>query len=109
MSEKDFIERQLIKLNRKYGKDELVQTLKSKLSEKEIQIGILKDEIQYYKEELEKLKRFKHLDEQTLKETKKEHLYNQQKQVNKALQKKLSLAKATQKELAIRLSKLENK
>lgn len=40
----DFYEDVLVKLHRKYGKDELVLALKKQISEKDIEIGILKSE-----------------------------------------------------------------
>jgi hypothetical protein len=51
----DYFDRVLIKLKRQYKSDEVVNALSKKLSEKEIQIGILKDEIEYYKAELKTL------------------------------------------------------
>jgi hypothetical protein len=41
----DFYDRTLIRLKRQYSKDEVVAALIKKLSETEITVGILKDEI----------------------------------------------------------------
>lgn len=48
----DFFDRALIKLNRKYGKDELVLSLKKEIKDKDIEIGSLKSEIDSLTEEL---------------------------------------------------------
>ena len=49
----DFYDRTLIRLKRQYSKDEVVAALIKKLSETEINVGILKDEIDYLKSELQ--------------------------------------------------------
>ena len=45
----DYIDRILIKLKRKYGKDELVATLIKQIKEDQIKIGQLSSEIDYLK------------------------------------------------------------
>lgn len=52
----DFINRTVLKLNRKYGKDELVAYLAKQLSEKDVEIGKLTSELQHLNSELEKVK-----------------------------------------------------
>ena len=49
----DYIDRTLIKLKRKYGKDELVATLIKQIKEDNIKIGQLSSEIDYLRNELE--------------------------------------------------------
>ena len=49
----DFYDRTLIRLKRQYSKDEIIAALIKKLSETEITVGILKDEIDYLKSELQ--------------------------------------------------------
>ena len=52
----DYIDRTLIKLKRKYGKDELVASLIKQIKEDQIKIGQLSSEIDYLKNELESKK-----------------------------------------------------
>jgi len=49
----DYIDRTLIKLKRKYGKDELVASLIKQIKEDQIKIGQLSSEIDYLRNELE--------------------------------------------------------
>jgi len=52
----DFIKRTVIKLQRAYGKDELVAHLNKKISEKDIEIGALKAENKLLRKLVSKLR-----------------------------------------------------
>ena len=52
----DYIDRTIIKLKRKYGKDELVATLIKQIKEDQVLIGQLSSEIDYLRNELESKK-----------------------------------------------------
>ena len=53
MNNKDkFIDRTILKLNRKYGKDELVACLNKQIKDKDFEIGQLKSEIDHLKHNL---------------------------------------------------------
>lgn len=57
MSNKDYVDSVLIKLKRKYYKDEVVAALYKKLSERDIEIGKLKSELQHKQHEIKKLEK----------------------------------------------------
>lgn len=57
MKDKDFQDKVLIKLNRKYGKDELVATKDKKISELEIELGKCKSYIDELEDSNKKLQR----------------------------------------------------
>jgi hypothetical protein len=77
----DYIERTILQLRREYGKDELVAALIKQVSEREIEIGKLKAEIDEANDKVEKirakiiLERKKKVDVAAEKEIKKEELY----------------------------------
>jgi uncharacterized small protein (DUF1192 family) len=71
----DFYDRTLIRLRRQYSKDEVVAALIKKLSETEINVGILKDEIDYLKSELQSDKEQKEIIRATKIEARKDELY----------------------------------
>lgn len=75
MSKKDYIERTLIKLKREYGKDELVSTLLKQISEKDIELGKLRSEIDYLQNELEIDKEQKEINRTARVEARKDELY----------------------------------
>jgi len=52
----DFVDNVLIKLKRKYGKDEVISALAKQLTDKDVEIGKLKSEIDYLNSELEEKK-----------------------------------------------------
>ena len=71
----EFIERTVLRLNRIHEADELVKYYIKKVSEKDVQIGILNGEIQELKDlisEAEKMHQAKH---EATKETRKEDMY----------------------------------
>jgi len=58
MDKKDFIERSLVKLKRKYGKDELVMSLIKRIKQIELENGILKSEVDELNYKLEEISSF---------------------------------------------------
>ena len=77
----DYIERTILQLRREYGKDELVAALIKQVSEREIEIGKLKAEIDEANDKVEKirakiiLERKKKVDVAAEKEIKTDELY----------------------------------
>jgi Asp-tRNA(Asn)/Glu-tRNA(Gln) amidotransferase B subunit len=77
----DYIERTILQLRREYGKDELVAALIKQVSEREIEIGKLKAEIDEANDKVEKIRarliseRKKKIDIAAEKEIKKDELY----------------------------------
>lgn len=77
----DYIERTILQLRREYGKDELVAALIKQISEREIEIGKLKAEIDEANDKVEKIRsrliseRKKKIDVSAEKEIKKDELY----------------------------------
>lgn len=77
----DYIERTILQLRREYGKDELVAALIKQVSEREIEIGKLKAEIDEANDKVEKirakiiLERKKKVDVAAETEIKKDELY----------------------------------
>lgn len=77
----DYIERTILQLRREYGKDELVAALIKQVSEREIEIGKLKAEIDEANDKVEKAKsrviaeRKKKIDVSAEREIKKDELY----------------------------------
>jgi hypothetical protein len=74
----DFYDRTLLRLKRRYSKDETVAALIKKLSETEINVGILKDEIDYLKSELQSDKDQKEIIRAARIEVKDSELYKMQ-------------------------------
>jgi Asp-tRNA(Asn)/Glu-tRNA(Gln) amidotransferase B subunit len=77
----DYIERTILQLRREYGKDELVAALIKQVSEREIEIGKLKAEIDEANDKVEKIRarliseRKKKVDVSAEREIKKDELY----------------------------------
>jgi septal ring factor EnvC (AmiA/AmiB activator) len=77
----DYIERTILQLRREYGKDELVAALIKQISEREIEIGKLKAELDEANDKVDKIKariimeRKKKIDIAAEKEIKKDELY----------------------------------
>jgi hypothetical protein len=117
-NESAFIDRAVIRLYREYSKDELVATLSKNLKEKDIEIGKLKsaiDELEYIKSELsQEVQRLSHItkakkqnDKTTLKDVRKEELYNLLLNRNRNLQEINNRLRKNNKELAVQISKLK--
>jgi hypothetical protein len=107
----DFFDRALIKLNRKYGKDELVLSLKKEIKDKDIEIGSLKSEIDFLTDELsskkQQLKLKKEIDKAASIELRKEKQYQQILTENKNNQKTIRTFRKEKEELIIRLAKTQ--
>lgn len=84
----DFIERTLIRLRREYSKDEVVSALSKQISEKDVEIGQLKSEIEHLNHLLRQKEDETALNREARKEAKKELLYKQQLNTIQALQNK---------------------
>ena len=102
---KGYIDRSLIKLHRKYGKDELVQSLEKQLSEKNVEIGQLKAEIDHLTNELTSKQIDKELNDEITRETRKEELYKNILDRNKALSKRNKELAKFRDELLSKLNK----
>jgi hypothetical protein len=83
MEKKDYIERTLIKLKRKYSKDELVSVLIKQISEKDIEIGKLSSEVDYLQNELQIDKEQKEINRLAKVEARKKELYRIQVENNR--------------------------
>ena len=68
----DYLDNVLIKLRRQYSADETVAALSKRLTEKDIEIGQLKAELDYLNNE------GKDLDREVYRQLRKEELYNEQ-------------------------------
>lgn len=85
LTEQTYIDRTVIKLRRKYGKDELVATLSKQLSEKDVEIGKLNSEIAHLEHELNDQNASKELIQQVREKVKREELYKNILSLNKQL------------------------
>ena len=108
MQKKDYIDRTIIKLRRKYSKDELVSALNNQLRQKDMEIGKLNSEIDYLENNEEilqkeiialknKLKFHEDIRESAKIEARKEELYKIQLAENKKLRKELKSLRHTTK------------
>lgn len=120
MPEKDYINRTIIKLRRKYGKDELVAALNTQLSEKDVEIGKLNSEIAFLEDEAEKqakevlrlsnkLKFHKNTWKSAKIECRKEELYQHQLAENRKLRKELKELRLKYNDVFSKLIYLKNK
>ena len=107
-SEGDFIDRTLIRLRREYGKDEVVSALSKQLSEKDIEIGQLKSEIEHLNHLLNQKEADREANREARKEARKELLYKQQANKIKALENKNKSLMRTRDDLIARANGYEN-
>lgn len=118
--EKDYINRTIIKLRRKYGKDELVAALNTQLSEKDVEIGKLTSEIVFLEDKVEKLSKevlslgnklkfHKNIRESAKIECRKEELYQHQLAENRKLRKELKELRLKYNDVFAKLIYLKNK
>ena len=75
MTKEDYIDRTLIKLKRQYRKDELVAALLKQISEKDVELGKLRSEVDYLQNELQSNKEQKEINRLAKIEVRKEELY----------------------------------
>ncbi|MDD3875499.1 MAG: hypothetical protein PHT69_02700 [Bacteroidales bacterium] len=120
MPEKDYINRTIIKLRRKYGKDELVAALNTQLSEKDVEIGKLSSEIAFLEDKADKLtkevlslsgklKFHENKWESAKIECRKEELYQHQLKDNSRLRKELKELRLKYNDVFAKLIYLKNK
>ena len=95
----DYIDRTLIKLKRKYGKDELVATLIKQIKEDNIKIGQLSSEIDYLRNELEVKKYNLEINKVARIEIRKDELFALKVKECKDLRERLKKLKAQRDEL----------
>jgi hypothetical protein len=81
----EYTERALIRLKRKYGKDELVATLIKRLKESKIENAKLSAEIEHLEFKLSEKEDRKEINREALKEARKEAIYNEVLAHNKKL------------------------
>ena len=102
----DFIGRALIRLEREYGKDELVLSLKSTISSKDVEIGQLKSYIDELEDTNKKLiEKDYNITESVKNGMLKDPLITQLKGQIRQLNKKLSTCRKDREELIIKLNK----
>ena len=102
----DYIGRALIRLEREYGKDELVLSLKSTISSKDVEIGQLKsyiDELEHVNQQL--IEKDYNIPENIKRNMLKDPLINQLKNQNKKLSKRLAICRKDREGLITKLNK----
>jgi len=120
MQKKDYIDRTIIKLSRKYSKDELVAALNKQLSQKDAEIGKLNAEIDHLENNEEilqkeittlknKLKIHEGIREYAKIEARKEELYKLQVAENKKIRKELKELRMKYNDLFAKLIHLTHK
>jgi len=120
MQKKDYIDRTIIKLSRKYSKDELVAALNKQLSQKDAEIGKLNAEIDHLENNEEilqkeittlknKLKIHEGIREYAKIEARKEELYKLQVAENKKIRKELKELRMKYNDLFAKLIYLKHK
>jgi chromosome segregation ATPase len=100
-----YLDRSLIKLRRKYGKDELVASLTKQLSEKDVELGKLKSEIEHLEHELNATDIDKEVTLKARTEVRREEMYKSILEQNKQLKEQNKSLKKHRDEL---LSKINN-
>lgn len=120
MPEKDYIDRTILKLRRKYGKDELVAALNTQLAEKDVEIGKLNSEIVFLEDKVEKLSKevlrlsgklkfHENKWESAKIECRKEELYQHQLKDNSRLRKEIKELRLKYNDVFSKLIYLKNK
>ncbi len=99
-----FYDNALLKLHRKYGKDELVLSLKKQISEKDIEIGKLKSEIDFLSAELSDKKEKKEIMRQANVKLKADELFLLKEKECKIHLKKIDELRKSNKELIMKLN-----
>ena len=112
-NQNDFINRTVLKLKRKYGKDELVAYLAKQLSEKDVEIGKLTSEVQHLTSEIEKVKidneNNKEINKAAKIEARKTELFETLRNENKAVRLRNKQLTQTNNELVHKLCMLQKK
>lgn len=102
MEKKDYFERILIKLQRQYGKDELVASLLKQIGEKDEKIGKLNAEIDHLHDRIKSEMGQKEANIQAKTEARKEELYRMQNKENQILRYKIEELSKIKNDLLIR-------
>ncbi len=100
----NYIDRTILRLRRQYDKDELVSALNKQIKEKDMEIGMLKSEIDELKHELNVDHNEAYKIAQI--EIKKNNIFNAQKEQNKKLKAEVKRLRKTNKELIVKVIKL---
>ena len=108
MEKVDYIGRALIRLKRKYGKDELVKSLLNEISEYKIEVGKLKSEIDFLNEELNLKKEQKEIIRESRISARKEELYRLKDLKIKQLRKDNKTLRELRDNLFAKTNKLES-
>jgi uncharacterized coiled-coil protein SlyX len=104
----DYCDRVLLKLRRKYHKDEVVAALNKALSQREIEVGKLKAEIDYLTSKLEGSEKLKPSRQRAMDEAKKEELYQKLEEEKNSYKSQLANSKANNSELVTKLLAFES-
>lgn len=104
----DYIDRTLLRLRREYSKDEVVGALSKQLSERDVEIGQLKSEIEHLNYLLNQNENEREINREARKEIRKELLYKQQSLKIQTLENKLQAVYRVRDELIERSNSYEN-
>lgn len=106
----NYFDRALIRLHREYGKDELVLSLKSEISQKNVEIGQLKSYIDELEDTNKKLRALKETISPEIKaKVKKDELIQDYKKQLKNISYKLGACKKDREQLIIKLNEKSRK
>jgi len=104
----EYIDNVLIKLKREYGKDELVMALNKQLSDKDVEIGQLKSEIEHLERELQGNVNQREINRLARIEARKDKLYRQQSEKINAMEKRNKVLMEARDQLLARANNFEN-
>jgi hypothetical protein len=102
-----FEDRTLIRLRREYSKDEAVAALSKKLTEKDVEIGVLSAEVDHLTSELNTLIDQKEINKQARKEVRKDEMYKQLLVANRKLREQRKELRRVRNELLVENSMLK--
>ena len=108
-NKEDFFDRTILKLKRKYGKDELVSSLVKQIQEKDLEIGKLKSEIDFLNDELKSKKEIKEINKEAKIRLRMDEMYQLKSEECKIHLKKISEIRKANNELIIRMNKINEK
>lgn len=101
----NYFDRALIRLNRKYGQDELVLSLKSEISSQNVQIGQLKSYIDELEDTIKDMRKALKMSPEEKYHYKREEAYKLILETNKNLTKHLKACRKDKEDLIIKLNK----
>lgn len=105
----DFFDRALLKLKRKYGKDELVSSLVKQVQGKDLEIGKLKSEIYFLNDELRSKRELKEINKEANIRLRMDEMYQLKSEECKIHLKKISEIRKANNDLIIRMNKINQK